>query len=678
MASATEILAEPFLDIPVITATTSAKKGYTHDELAHFRIGHDDIHQIVLTIYNFDKKGQNRHLDVRRDILDATFEDAIDQTPTFTITLRDADWEFLNTGALEHNIDVNPGNLPRRFYRLDNVEVADEELTLTFATRNAVYIAKHKRAHKASRGKMTRAQFIKSLVREVKKTRIPFYCPQLTKRQKFAKREHTTGERKRKREKGFSDSDKITSKHNATNQLQRDCQESVIRAGDDLNAPKNVIICAVMTVIQESNSGAEVGRPGAKFVGPFQQHHSYGWPGTGDAYKDAKGFYAKAIPYWKKHKDDMTLGMIAQQVQGASPSLNPLNAGFAQEADGWRDEAEHSVNAYSGLEVGNAGSPDSTEVRKKYEFMVGEPDGPYQENYMAAIYRLADEVHWRAYWVRDALHYMSEEDLFKAKARARLRRDYDGVERVSFNWDHGKKINEMTVSVRMDRWVCPVGTVVVFDEGGPARGRWLVTNIRRSMFDELGEITLKKPMRERAEPVKLGTRDPGADGSGGGGSGGPIDLSNIGGIEAVRSSMSPYYIINHFVVPRARVHHMNTGIDLKAILLANAPGKHVPNSDHYGPRWLKWAVDMSNGTSPTRQMDDLASELIMAFDLPDLENPLATRKDGLVLNNLVQKDHKGFRFQLIYRTDLGANGGDHYNHVHFGVRKISTGPSHQQ
>jgi hypothetical protein len=90
---------------------------------------------------------------------------------------------------------------------------------------------------------------------------------------------------------------------------------------------------------------------------------------------------------------------------------------------------------------------------------------------------------------------------------------------------------------------------------------------------------------------------------------------------------------------------------------------------HKGPDYFQWASDMSDGMSPTARMDDLASELIMAFDLPDLANPLAT--SGYVEGNLVEKSHKGFRIQLIYRTDLGAQGGNHFNHVHFGLQKSS-------
>jgi hypothetical protein len=86
---------------------------------------------------------------------------------------------------------------------------------------------------------------------------------------------------------------------------------------------------------------------------------------------------------------------------------------------------------------------------------------------------------------------------------------------------------------------------------------------------------------------------------------------------------------------------------------------------HKGPGALQYAADMGNSTTPTPQMDDLASELIMAFDLPDLPEPRATAlpvgSGGP--NNIVDAYHKGFHFQLLYRT------AGHFGHVHFGVKK---------
>lgn len=669
MASAAEIVRNPRLDIDPITAQTASSDGYTDDELAHFRIRHDEIRKLPVTIYNYGKKGTRAKTNLRPHVTDAIFEDSIDKTPTFTVVIHDPSWDLLNTGALGHTIDLNPGKIPHRWYRLDSVAVADDDITLVFATRNAVLLSYKKRPHKANRKRVTRAQFIKSLLHDVKKTRIKFYCPQLNKKQKIRKtRFDSETTRSRGHEKGFTSSDKITVKHQPANPAQRRVIEKTIQAGIDEGMPGLVIVSGVMCTIQESTA-SEHPPPNGQFVGAFQQSKAYGWPATTDAYKDAKGYYSKAIKVYKSHTS-MDLGTLVGTVQGVIGSTNPLNSGYVGSTNRWRDEAQHAVNAFGGVEVGDPGSMSTVNFKKKYEFMVGPPDGTRNENYLAAIYRMADEVHWSAFWVKDVLHFLSEEDLFKSKARFRLRRGWHGVESVSFGWDRGKRVNQMTVRARMERWICPVGTVVTFDEGGPARGRWLVTNIRRSMFDELGEITLSKPMRERLEPAQeAGQRSVQPKGGGAGGFGGDLSALGLLTIEDISSSWSPQRIIEQVVRNYAKFFKMNTGVDIAAIRGSNVTG-HVADSDHHQPWNVHDAIDMSNGGNPTPEMDDLASALIMAFNMPDLDNPNATRKNGQVLGNLVNAYHKGFRFQLIYRTFL-VNGGDHYHHVHFGCRRMS-------
>jgi len=512
MTTAIDLINDPNLGIDPITAMTASRHGYTNDELAHFRIGHADIKSLILQIYAFGTKNHPERRDFRYNVSDAVFEDSIDKTNTFTLTVHDPDWDLLNTGALDKPVDINPGGIPYLWYRRDSFDVSNDDINLTFVTRNAAYMSYYRKPKKANRKNTTRAEFILSLARAVKEVKIPFVCPQLHVRQKIARTEFPNEIARRKgREHGFTASDKITVKNNEATPLQRRNIEKVILAGEDMKMPGLVIVAAVMAIIQESTAGAgATGNP--PFVGCFQQNSSDGWPATGDAYKDAKGngrigvkqggFYGYGYSIWKAHGGDMDLGLFVATVQGVIGSTNPLNNGYAQSTNRWRGEAQHAVNAFGGIDVKDPGSSsDTVNYKMKYEFMVGPPDGDRRENYLAATYRLADEVAWSAFWVRNTLHFISEDDLFKSKPQDNFRRFGKGIEGVSFSWDTQQRINQMTLSVRMNTWVCPLGTVIHFDEGGPAEGRWLVTNIRRSMFDELGEITLSKPMREKLEPA---------------------------------------------------------------------------------------------------------------------------------------------------------------------------------
>ena len=119
---------------------------------------------------------------------------------------------------------------------------------------------------------------------------------------------------------------------------------------------------------------------------------------------------------------------------------------------------------------------------------------------------------------------------------------------------------------------------------------------------------------------------------------------------------TPKHIIDQIVLPIAQqsgVHR--TPAENDAANARHGPTNTGGRSDHQGPPNVAWAADMSNGSSPTPQMDALARNLAKRFDIP---------WSGA---GLVNATHGGYRYQLIYRTNLGGN---HYNHVHFGVRDV--------
>jgi hypothetical protein len=76
-------------------------------------------------------------------------------------------------------------------------------------------------------------------------------------------------------------------------------------------------------------------------------------------------------------------------------------------------------------------------------------------------------------------------------------------------------------------------------------------------------------------------------------------------------------------------------------------------SDHKGPPDVAWAADIGNGIT-TREEDELARTLATAFKL-------TWPGAGLVTGGTSE-----YRIQLIYRT---CGGGDHFTHVHLGVKR---------
>jgi Domain of unknown function (DUF1906) len=119
---------------------------------------------------------------------------------------------------------------------------------------------------------------------------------------------------------------------------------------------------------------------------------------------------------------------------------------------------------------------------------------------------------------------------------------------------------------------------------------------------------------------------------------------------------TPKQIIDSVVLPIAAQAGIQRSVATNDA--ANAAHGHTISgsvSDHEGPATRAWAADISNGSSPTPEMDRLAQALATRFKIP---------WSGAGLRNAV---HGGYRFQLIYRT---MEGGNHFNHVHFGVRRV--------
>ena len=82
-------------------------------------------------------------------------------------------------------------------------------------------------------------------------------------------------------------------------------------------------------------------------------------------------------------------------------------------------------------------------------------------------------------------------------------------------------------------------------------------------------------------------------------------------------------------------------------------------SDHQGPGEYSWAADISNGGSPTPEMDRLARTLATAFGMP------------WTGSGVTQVEKDGYSVQMLYRTDVGGN---HFNHVHIGIHRTDMSP----
>jgi hypothetical protein len=118
-----------------------------------------------------------------RVVTNAEHEQTIEGASTVTLTVRDP-----TRGLLRSNIVKTKSTLTldRVQYRLVKVSRDGGALTLIFEETAVNVLREYDRPRKANRANTTRAQFVRSLVREPAGTVIPFRCPELNVKQPIA------------------------------------------------------------------------------------------------------------------------------------------------------------------------------------------------------------------------------------------------------------------------------------------------------------------------------------------------------------------------------------------------------------------------------------------------------------------------------------------------------------
>jgi len=466
-----------------------------------------DLDAVLLDIVQFKKYS----IDVRSSVTSAECELSIDGAHQLVIGVRDQNRKLQASGALDYAIDIN---IEGWWWRLVKRQKSGDDLALTFEPRIVSYLRAHKKAKKASRNKVTRAEFILTLIRAVKKTRIKFYCPELHKKQPIGKpKERDERKQSDNREPGL-DSDfyiDIDGKR-ASDRVMKNLERVLIVADsgiDVLFPPKKraekvrprrkILVATMMCVLQESRG--ETSATNGVHVGLFQQDPKY-WPGTRDPEKDAEAWY-RAVITSDHQNPHLSLPDLIESVQ---------HSGAPQAYAQWRDEAEDIVKHFS-----DSNGPRTTEQRQKYEYKTEkDEDTGKRENYWACIVRLAEEVAWRAFTIKDRLIYMSEEDLFKSKSLMTLTEGVDGVDYIDYSDDDRKEITEVTVQCRMHMWDAPLGPTVTVKNDCSADGKYLVVMDAYQYFTQDGEIKLRKPQEEKPEPPPKIKVISGSDVGGGG------------------------------------------------------------------------------------------------------------------------------------------------------------------
>ena len=443
-----------------------------------------------------------RDVDIADAIVGGELERTIEGASTLTLEVHDPHRTLIRAPDLRRAIDFKYAGV---WFRLVKVAKSGDTVTLTFEDRDVAYLRSHTRPRKVSRGSYTRAQFVRLLVREVKANRIKFYCPEVNEKQPIGSlsqnakpTKRNAKDREEKRQKGLTAGALVTVKGQRATADQRRNAERCLDVADTLKAGPKATKALMVAVTQESGiQNLTYGHSSS--VGILQLLDIHGPVSVRRDIEHCvrlfltKGFTGKGgAMQLARDNPGMDAADIAAAVQG--------NAAGSRDYRPWSDEADKWIENYggaSGTDTGGASADSGT--RRRYEFSRGQAGGEREDSW-TAIQRLASEVQWRAFMDKGTLYFMSENRLMESRARYILSEDSDGVHYIDFDVDQGRIDAEVRVSCSTELFDMRVGSVVAIRNMGIANGRWLVSTVRQSLFDNDAEVTLKAPTPKLAEP----------------------------------------------------------------------------------------------------------------------------------------------------------------------------------
>lgn len=484
---------------------------------------------------------------------------------TVTIELFDPEWLIEESGLLDMDRHADlPAiriHLDGLAYRLVKVSRRRWDVCeLTFEDEVVSLLRRHNRPLSASRGSMTRGEFIETMVREVKARRIVFYSPEKGTRQPRARPDYPDA-RPSSGETGFDDGTTFKIKGvRADAEQMRHVATSLKVAGQE-NAPERPVLAMLVAGIGESSFRAVMNQAGSAYGGVFQGDVRGGKFKLNDTegmarcfLKGGKGFQADGAIAAARAHPDWSPGEIALHVEGSLSNFPSLQAGIRHYQQ-WIDEARTILSKWGGAD----GADTDTVLRtRSYQFRRGKP-GEREDSWQAAT-RLAREVRWRLFAFAGEVWFVSDDYLISKPAALVL----DGhrapglLEPPTYDRDNGKTIQQTVLRVSANRWSLRPGEVVRLEGMGPLNSRWIIGEVEQDLFNATETtVTLTKARAPRKEPAPaLIERDveEAADGTGDGGGGGPIP-GLAGAQRAVRWARS---MLGHYV----EVGFTNTGPEL--------------------------------------------------------------------------------------------------------------------
>lgn len=446
-------------------------------------------------------------VNVEDQIVNVRTTGPMEGAPTLDVDFNDPEWLLTNLDILDLDANGRLDHVETQFrgewFRLVKVSPQNENLGLTFEHRVVSILRKYKKPKKHRRVPgYTRAMFIKSLVDEARKdgNDVKFYSPRLHEQEAIARNKPQREPADQTGVKGFSKGAKLTVKGRTATKKQRKIAADALRVADSYASQLGsgvrwrVYVALMEALITESSitnlSGGDRDSGGVLQVRRGVHPNvtvtdveqvvtlflTKGFAGRGGAISLA------ATTTKRPHE-------IAQAVQGSAFSDGSNYKSHEAEAKEW-------VKAYHAITDPNDLSQDAV-VDQAYYFTRGEADLP--EDSWSAMNRLASEVRWRVFVKGNTVYYLPDADLYTQKPVAVFSRLSPRVIDSSFDWDEGKPVHELNVTVQ--RQDIKHGSTIETTDFGPASGRWLVWEVQTERTGGFSNLLCRTPQAAKKEPA---------------------------------------------------------------------------------------------------------------------------------------------------------------------------------
>lgn len=493
-----------------VEAPTSAL--IRQDREQHLLQDDQDVASLVLDVVKKHVPG----LEVSDSLIDGHVIRDTTAASQVEITVHDYGRTIINNGNFYDDegrlrtIDINLDGL---WFRLVGMDKQGDDVVIVFEDRDVAWLRDKKgplklggrRAGSQRKKKgVTRAEAILMLIRRVRSRHIPVRINELHKQQPLAKlteqdrnaaadARRTHKERDQVRGAGFPagfkmkgvDEDMLNNMTVSLDEAEKVLHDRKI-TGDLADRIKLIMLTAGWGESGWKRSAAE--KKFGTHKGVFQSDQIPAQQLRKQTHYFLVGgkSFASGGAIMAARRETDTIGMAVQKVE--------ISDGSGPYYDSFVDKSRKILNAWGGK---SDSASQGKQRRKHYEFAVDN-----RETYWDAIQRMATEVNWRAFFSAGVFFYISEEDLFKSRARYNLSEAMEGVDNIDFHHDARRTPKTATATVRINRWAIPPGICVNIEHLGVANGKWLVQSVERSLFSAQATLNLIQPLPEKKEPFE--------------------------------------------------------------------------------------------------------------------------------------------------------------------------------